>query len=103
MRMIKRICNEMRGNVQEAREKICTAYTLREKSKDIADWYKEMAAVHLQFNTTGVSILAKMVAEAKAKAPSDPLAPGMLAVYDDMRADIACDAAEVQAMVQNYK
>ena len=45
----------------------------------------------------------KMIDDAKAKHADDKLMPGMVAVYEDMHADIMRDSAEVQAMIAAYK
>lgn len=103
MRMIKQLCYEINGNICEAREKICTAYKLREKDKALADWYKDMAAQHIAFNTVGHANVKRLIDEAKAKRADDKLMPGMVAVYEDMHADIMRDSAEVQAMIAAYK
>ena len=103
MRMIKRLTTEIRQNIHEAREKICTAYKLRDKDKGIADWYKEMAATHMAFNNNGHANVTRVINDVKVKMANDPLLPGMMAVYDDLHADIMKEAAEVQAMISGYK
>lgn len=103
MRMIKMLSEEIKGNICEAREKICTAYKLKEKDKAVADWYKDMAAQHLAFNQVGHACVKKLIDEAKVKRADDKLMPGMVAVYEDMHADIMRDSAEVQAMIAAYK
>lgn len=103
MKMIKMISEEIKGNICEAREKICTAYKLREKDKSVADWYKDMAAQHIAFNTVGHANIKRLIDEAKSKRADDKLMPGMVAVYEDMHADIMRESAEVQAMIAAYK
>ena len=103
MKMIKMISEEIKGNICEAREKIGMAYKLREKDKSAADWYKDMAAQHIAFNTAGHANVKRMIDDAKAKHADDKLLPGMVAVYEDMHADIMRDSAEVQAMIAAYK
>ena len=103
MRMIKQVCCEIKGNICEARDKIGMAYKLRDKDKAAADWYKDMAAQHLAFNTVGHANVKRLIDDAKAKRADDKLMPGMVAVYDDMHADIMRDSAEVQAMISAYK
>ena len=95
MRMIKQVCCEIKGNICEAREKIGMAYKLREKDKAAADWYKDMAAQHMAFNTAGHANVKRLIDDAKAKHADDKLMPGMVAVYEDMHADIMRDSAEV--------
>ena len=103
MRMIKHISGDIRCNITEAREKIGMAYKLREKDKAAADWYRDMAAQHLAFNQAGHACVKRLIDEAKAKKADDKLMPGMVAVYEDMHADIMRDSAEVQAMIAAYK
>lgn len=103
MKMIKMISEEIKGNICEARDKIGMAYKLREKDKSAADWYKDMAAQHIAFNTAGHANVKRMIDDAKAKHADDKLLPGMVAVYEDMHADIMRDSAEVQAMIAAYK
>lgn len=103
MKMIKMISEEIKGNICEAREKIGMAYKLRDKDNAAADWYKEMAAAHMAFNQAGHACVKRLIDEAKAKRADDKLIPGMVAVYEDMHADIMRDSAEVQAMIASYK
>ena len=103
MRMIKQISGDISCNICEAREKIGMAYKLREKDKAAADWYKDMAAQHIAFNTAGHANVKRLIDDAKAKHADDKLMPGMMAVYEDMHADIMRDSAEVQAMIAAYK
>ena len=101
--MIKQLCCEIKGNICEAREKICTAYSLKDKDKGAADWYKDMAAQHLAFNQAGHANVKRLIDDARAKRADDKLMPGMLAVYEDLHADIMRESAEVQAMIAGYK
>ena len=103
MKMIKQLSHEIKHNIHEAREKIEMAYKLRDADKAAADWYRQMAAAHIEFNSTGHSAVAKLITEARAKMEHNPMLPGMLAVYDDMHAEVMKDSAEVSAMIQNYK
>lgn len=103
MKMIKMLSEEIKGNICEAREKIGMAYKLREKDKAVADWYKDMAAQHIAFNTAGHANVKRLIDDAKSKHADDKLMPGMVAVYEDMHADIMRDSAEVQAMIAAYK
>ena len=103
MKMIKMLSEEIKGNICEAREKIGMAYKLREKDKAVADWYKDMAAQHMAFNTAGHANVKRLIDDAKSKHADDKLMPGMVAVYEDMHADIMRDSAEVQAMIAAYK
>ena len=103
MKMIKRLSHEIKHNIHEAREKIEEAYKLRDTDKSVADWYRDMAAAHMQLNGNGHNMVAKMVADARERMRDNPMLPGMIAVYDDMHAEIVAEAAEVNAMISAYK
>lgn len=103
MWMIKKVSDEIRGNIHEAKAKIEKAYSLHEKDKGVADWYKEMAAAHLAFNENGHKQVVRLIDHAKTTKADNPMMPGMLAVYNEIHADLKKETAEVQAMIQNYK
>ena len=101
--MIKVLSDEIRHNIHEAREKINNAYKLRDMDKGTADWYRDMAIAHIKFNDAGHSNVVRMIDDAKKKHADNPMMPGMLAVYEEMHADIIAEAAEVKAMIDSYK
>ena len=103
MRMIKKVSDAIRENIHEAREKINMAYRLRDEDKAVADWYKEMAAAHIGFNSTGHNVVTKLIETARTEKEGNHMIPGMMAVYNEIHADLKREAAEVQAMIQNYK
>lgn len=103
MWMIKKLSDEIRNNIHEAREKINMAYRMHAEDKAVADWYKEMAAAHLAFNENGHKNVVRLIDHAKATKADNPMMPGMMAVYNEIHADLKKEAAEVQAMIQNYK
>lgn len=103
MRMIKKVSNAMWENIHEARDKIGMAYRLHDEDKAVADWYRDMAAAHIAFNTSGHNIVHNLIEHAKGTMHDNPMLPGMIAVYNDLHADIKREAAEVQAMIQSYK
>ena len=53
--------------------------------------------------TAGHANIKRLIDDAKATRADDKLIPGMMAVYEDMHADIMRDSAEVQAMIAAYK
>lgn len=103
MRMIKKVSDDIRENIHEAKEKINMAYRLREEDKAVADWYKDMAAAHIGFNANGHNVVMRLIDSAKEHENGNPMIPGMMAVYNEIHADLKREAAEVQAMIQNYK
>lgn len=103
MRMIKKLSDDIRENIHEAKEKIMTAYKLKDEDKAVADWYKEMAVKHIAFNEAGHSNVVRLIKAAEETHKSNPLYAGMLAVYNEMHAEIMAESAEVQGMIAAYK
>lgn len=103
MKMIKKVSDAIRENIHEAKDKINMAYRLRDEDKAVADWYREMAAAHIAFNTNGHNVVMRLIEEAKVEKVGNPMIPGMMAVYNEIHADLKRESAEVQAMIQNYK
>lgn len=97
------VAEKIESNIEEAHRLISKAYELRETDKATADWFKDMAAKHLEFNTAGHTIVTKKIADYDASGKNSPLAPGMKAMYRDKHAKITRKAAEVQSMVSTYK
>lgn len=100
MREIKHVVKDIEHNIREAREKITRAYNLMESNRPYADWQRDMALQHLTFNSKGHELVKKMIADVASS--TDPLAPGMRAMFEDMHADMMRDSAEVKAMIDNY-
>lgn len=103
MRMIKQVSDAIRENIHEAHEKIEMAYRLYDTDKGVADWYKEMAAAHLAFNENGHKNVTRLIDHAKTTKADNPMMSGMLAIYNEIHSDLKREAAEVHAMIQNYK
>lgn len=94
---------DMAHNVREAREKIKKAHHWRERNRAIADWQRDMAKGHLDYNTKINDATAKMMSESAAKHAGDHHALGMLDAYKEWLADITDDTVEVMAMLSAYK
>lgn len=61
MKIIKRLFNDIACNIEEARDKIRTAYDLKAEHPETASWYREMAAAHIGFNQSGHAAVKKMI------------------------------------------
>ena len=103
VKMIKKLTDDMWENIHEAKDKIKEAYKLRDKDKGVADWYREMAVAHMAFNTNGHQNVKRLIEHAQTEMKDNPMTPGMLAVYNEMHADIMAESAEVNAMIAAYK
>ena len=106
MKMIKRLSAEIAGNIEEARDKIKTAYGLKTECPEAAAWYREMANAHIAFNTNGHALVKKMIEAYKAgeeykKKPE--YAEGMMAVWKAIHEDMIAKSAEVRATIDGFK
>ena len=102
MKMIKMMCDAISHNIDEAEEHIDTAYKYSSECREIADWYRTMADAHLKFNDAGHAVVAKMIETEKVKNADNPLTPGMLALYNEVHADMIRNAAKVRSMIDSY-
>lgn len=94
---------DMAHNVSEAHDKIHKAHQWKEKNKAIADWQRDMAKGHLDYNSKINESIAKMISDTSSQHASDHRALGMLDAYREQLADIAEDTLEVMAMMTAYK
>lgn len=106
MKLIKQISADMACNIDEARDKIKTAYGLKMECPEAAAWYREMANAHIAFNTNGHALVKKMIEAYKAgdeykRKPE--YAEGMIAAYSAMHDEMMEKTAEVRAMIEGYK
>ena len=106
MKIIKCIYNEMAGNIDEARDKIKTAYELKETNRETAEWFCYMAEAHMKFNTEGHNIMDKML-ESRKNASEYKANPeyvkGMTDVWKVMNSDLRAETSEVAATIDNFK
>lgn len=103
MKMIKWASDIMAGNLDEAQKYIGKAYELRDTNPTAADWCKDMAVKHLDFNKAGHELVKKLITDFQAGGKHSDLAPGMMAVYNDRHADLIRKAAEITGMIAAYK
>ena len=101
MKMIKWASDILKANLHEARKYIDKAYELRDTHQQAAEWCKEMAMKHIEFNAKGHDLVKKLIAEAETK--QSPLGPGMMVVFNDIHADLIREQAEIAAMISAYK
>ena len=106
MRTIKMLSEDMRCNIDEAKDKIMTAYSLKDESPTMASWYKDMAQAHIGFNTPAHALITKLIGEYKASdeyKEHPEYADGMMAVWNAVHADMVAKTAEVSAMITSFK
>lgn len=103
MRQIPEIIHDMWGNLMEAEDKIETAYELASQHRAAADWYKVMAAQHLEFNRMAHSMVADKLARCDASEGVTERERGKLEAWSDDLARLQAKTARVRAMVEEYK
>lgn len=106
MKIIKRLSNDIACNIDEAREKIRTAYELKAESPEAAAWYREMAAAHIAFNSNGHAAVKKLIDAHKNSDDykrNPAYADGMIAAWTVIHDDLIAKTAEVKAMVDGWK
>lgn len=106
MKLIKQISNDIAGNIDEAREKMRTAYALKAESPEAAAWYREMAQAHIGFNSKGHEVIKKMIETYKNSEEykrNPAFADGMLGAWNAIHDDLIAKTAEVKAMVEGFK
>lgn len=106
MKIIKRLSNDIAGNIEEARDKIRVAYELKAEFTEAAAWYREMAAAHINFNSNGHATVKKLIdahknSEEYKRNPA--YADGMIAAWTVIHDDLIARTAEVKAMIDGFK
>ena len=106
MKIIKRLSNDIAGNIEEARDKIRVAYELKAEFPEAAAWYREMAAAHINFNSNGHATVKKLIdahknSEEYKRNPA--YADGMIAAWTVIHDDLIARTAEVKAMIDGLK
>lgn len=106
MKIIKRLSNDIAGNIEEARDKIRVAYELKAEFPEAAAWYREMAAAHINFNSNGHATVKKLIDAHKNSDEykrNPAYADGMIAAWTVIHDDLIAKTAEVKAMIDGFK
>lgn len=106
MKIIRRLSTDIAGNIDEARDKIKTAYEIKAECPEAAAWYREMASAHIGFNTNGHATVQKIIEKYKAgdEYKKNPVfADGMLKAWEAVHNDLIARTAEVKAMIDGWK
>lgn len=105
---IKCILSTMMHNVAEAREKINKAHQWKDKHRGIADWFKTMAAEHLEFNTGAMQMARNGLQEIRNEhghsmdQSAAHHAMGKCEAYEEWLEQIGPETAEVKAMIDAF-
>lgn len=105
---IRCILKTMMHNIGEAREKIHKANEWKEKNRGIADWFRQMAVGHLEYNAGAHQMvkngLRDMSVEHAHNHDHDAHERmlGKCEAYEEWLEQIAPETAEVRAMIEAY-
>lgn len=106
MRDILKIINDMSENIDEARDKIAIAYTMKSSCPMAASWYKEMAMAHIAFNNSGHDIVASIISSYKNSPEYNEnidYANGMIDAYKAIHEHLISRASDVQSKISLFK
>ena len=100
---IKLALSAMQTNVHESSEKIRMAHGLKRDWRALADWQRDMAAAHLQFNAQGAKVVSNCMAAMRSDPSCDEICMGRLDAYAEWMDQINEDTMDVQTMIGGYK
>lgn len=106
MELFRRLSNDMSENLSEARDKIKTAYSVKESCPEAGQWYCEMANAHVNFNANGMQVIKRRIEEYKStdEYKNRPVyADGMLEAWNAVLSGLTARSAEIKAMIDTYK
>ena len=90
-------------NFHEAFEKMENAFHWREDCRQMADWQKEMATAHANFNVTGCSMVRAMLEQMMHEPEYEHVVTGVKEMLTPMMAKWAKKQASLKAMIDSYK
>ena len=93
----------MWGNVMEASRYMREAHDLKENCRGFADWCRDMAMKHLEFNTAGKALYERMRERLHEDGEHSIHAKGLMMVFDRQMHKLDRQHAEVKAMLDAYK
>ena len=105
---VRCILKNMMHNISEAREKIHKANEWKDKHRGIADWFRQMAVGHLEYNTGAMQMVKNGLHEIRNEHAhsTDPeqmqYMHGKCEAYEEWLNQIGPETAEVRAMIDGY-
>lgn len=95
----------MWGNLMEADKYVKMAHELKDECRTFADWCKDMANKHIEFNATGKNVYERMKDKLGEDSEHADAAhhPGILLILDRQMAKLNQHGAEIRAKLDAYK
>ena len=103
MECIRFAVDTIAGNIDEARRYIRLAMEYRETQKPLADWCRDMASMHINFNAAGMANARRLIDDMRAASDHPEYAEGAAAVWMDRLMSLTSANAEAKAIVDSYK
>lgn len=103
LRKLIEYADEIDMNYHEAFDKIGKAYRWKEDCRSMADWQKDMAVGHAQFNATGCGLVRGLMEHMEHTEEHRAVLPGIRALMHERMAKWAHKHAELKAMIEAYK
>lgn len=100
---IEKIEAAIMENVTEARHHIECAHKLRDECRMSADWYRDMAVKHMEFNAKGRDVYEMLMRKLAEEPDAAQLFPGVKMAYGSWMNRINEETARVHAMIGMYK
>ena len=93
----------MWGNLMEADKYIKEAHELRDECRTYADWCRDMAMKHIEFNTAGKGVFDRLKDRMREDTEHAAHHPGIMVILDRQMAKLHHAAAEIKVKMDAYK
>lgn len=97
------VAEEIDENFHEAFEKMEKAFHWREDCRQMADWQKDMATAHANFNVAGCAMVRGLMEQMEHTEEHHAVIPGIRALMHERMAKWSHKHAELKAMIDVYK
>ena len=92
----------MWGNVMEASKYANEAHDMKDECRAFADWCRDMAMKHLEFNTAGKTVYDRLKDRLHEDTEHEH-AKGLMMVFERQMHKLNRQHAEIKAMLDTYK
>lgn len=93
----------MWGNLMEADKYIGMAHEMKDECRTMADWYKDMAMKHIEFNTSGKALFERLKDKLHEDHEHAAHHAGILLILDRQMSKLNQHCAELKAKMEAYK
>lgn len=101
--MMNDVLDIMWGNLMEADKYVKMAHELKDDCRTYADWCKEMAMKHMEFNTGGRNVFDRLKERLHEDHEHTQHHAGVMLILDRQMAKLNQHCAEIKAKMEAYK